>query len=158
MAGLLRTGDYERRGDYHRHIDRNWIYYPVYVEKMRRVRAFVDRCRYKKILDVGCGEGVLVEDLRAQGFDITGLDLNYRSNYVQQGDILACQLPSNTFDVLLCLDMLEHLSFCDQEKAILEMHRLLKSGGILYATIPNLAHLASRLSFLVRGRLIRTSD
>jgi SAM-dependent methyltransferase len=54
--------------------------------------------------------------------------------------------------------VLEHLSFEDQPRALAELHRALRPGGQLLVSVPNLAHLQSRLSFLVRGRLIRTAS
>lgn len=152
------AGEYSERGEYHRALDKNWIYYPVYVEKMRRVRRFLADHKNSKILDLGCGEGVLVAEFRAQGYNITGVDLHYKSDHVVQASITDTRLPAESFDVILCLDVIEHLGIADQDQALSEIHRLLKPGGVFYATIPNLAHLASRLSFLVLGKLIRTAE
>ncbi len=44
-------------------------------------------------------------------------------------------LPSNSFDLILCLSVLEHLS--EPQMALLEMHRLLDSGGTLLVNVPN---------------------
>jgi SAM-dependent methyltransferase len=154
----VKHGEYSFKGDYHRELDKKWIYYPVYVEKMVRVRRYLADFKGKKILDMGCGEGVLVHDLRKQGFDITGVDFNYESEFIRKGSILATGLPAGSFDLIICLDVIEHLNFDDQEKALREIHRLLKPGGAFYATIPNLAHFASRITFLLFGKLIRTSS
>jgi SAM-dependent methyltransferase len=64
----------------------------------------------------------------------------------------------DSFDLLLCLDVIEHLNLLDQPAAIAEMHRVLRPDGVLLASIPNLAHFASRLRFLLLGKLIRTSE
>lgn len=154
-----RSGEYSERGDYHRQLDPNWRYYPIYVEKMRFVESFLAKLpRGSTILDMGCGEGILVEKFRRLGYDIAGLDLNYESEYVRRGDITATRLPEASVDVVLCLDVIEHLDFATQERAAREIARILKPGGTLLATIPNLAHLSSRLSFLLTGRLLRTSS
>lgn len=154
-----RSGEYKERGDYHRVLDTRWPYYPVYVEKMRFVERFLrERGRGKKILDVGCGEGILVERFRAEGYDISGLDKHYESAHVRKGDIIASGITDGHVDAILCLDMLEHLSYAEQEQAIAEMHRILAPGGTLLVTVPNLAHIASRVSFLFLGKLLRTSD
>ena len=59
---------------------------------------------------------------------------------------------------MLCLDVLEHLSFADQPRALEELRRVLSPDGELLVSVPNLAHLQSRLNFLLRGRLIRTAS
>jgi SAM-dependent methyltransferase len=63
-----------------------------------------------------------------------------------------------TFDLLLCLDVLEHLNLLAQPAALQEMARILRPAGQAVFTIPNLAHLASRWHFFRHGRLLRTAD
>ncbi len=155
---LVRHGEYSSKGEYHEVLDPNWVYYPVYIEKMKRVRKFLDPLKSQKILDLGCGEGVLVKEYRAKGYNISGIDFNYSSECVTKASILQTGLPDASQDVVICLDVIEHLSIMEQDVALAEIHRVLKPGGTFYATIPNLAHLASRLSMLVTGKLIRTSS
>ncbi|NWG33897.1 MAG: class I SAM-dependent methyltransferase [Chloroflexi bacterium] len=153
-----RSGEYARRGDYHVRLEQDWPYLPVYLEKIKLARAFLDECsRQEVIYDMGCGEGVLVDEYRKAGYNITGMDANYASATVIQRSFLNSGLDANSVDVIVCLDVLEHLIYSDQEKAIAEFARILKAGGRALMTVPNLAHLASRLSFLVTGKLIRTS-
>ncbi len=64
---------YRSHGDYHRNLDPSWSYAPTYLAKMRHVRRFLAGLpREAHILDAGCGEGVLVEELAGQGFAIEG--------------------------------------------------------------------------------------
>jgi SAM-dependent methyltransferase len=152
-----RGWEYARAGDYHRDLDPNWSYTPTYLQKMAFVRQFVQSLpRAAKILDVGCGEGVLVEEFRQMGWDIEGLDLNYESEFVRRGDVRAIPYLEASFDTVLFLDTLEHLAFEDQTKALVEIHRVLKPKGCLLLSVPNLAHLNSRIGFLLKGKLDRT--
>ncbi|UCE60071.1 MAG: class I SAM-dependent methyltransferase [Phycisphaerales bacterium] len=152
-----RSWEYARRGDYHRELAPNWSYTPTYLQKMRFIRRFVDSLpRTARILDAGCGEGVLVEEFRAAGRNIVGMDLNYESDCVRRGDIRDTLEPDSTFDAVLLLDVFEHLAYADQPRALREIHRILKPAGRLVISVPNLAHLNSRLTLLFTGRLDRT--
>ena len=156
--GSAKFGEYADRGEYHRHLDKTWKYYPVYVEKMRHVRHFLDACpKSQKIVDLGCGEGLLAEEYQKKGYDIVGLDANYESEYVLRGDITKMHFDSGSLDCVLALDVIEHLDFSQQTQAVDEIYRVLRPGGCALLSIPNLAHFASRVSCALTGRLIRTS-
>ena len=86
------------------------------------------------------------------------LDLNYSSDYVKKGDIRTTPFQNDDFDVILCLDVLEHLPFLDQDAALKEIHRIVKKDGIALLALPNLAHFISRISFILTGSLVRTSS
>lgn len=148
---------YAEAGDYHRNLDPNWSYTPTFLRKMSVVTQFLQQLpKTAAILDAGCGEGVLVEDMRKQGADIYGLDLNYQSKYVARGDVLAMPFEDARFDAVLLLDVFEHLAFENQRKALKEIRRVLKPGGHFVASIPNLAHWNSRHSLFFHGKLDRS--
>jgi predicted SAM-dependent methyltransferase len=154
-----RFGEYAHRGDYHVHPEKDWPYLPVYLEKMAIARRFLNACRSDQVIyDMGCGEGVLVNEYRRAGYWITGMDLNYSSEFIIQRDFLKSGIEDNSVDVIICTDVIEHLIFTDQEKALSEFARMLKLGGRALITVPNLAHLASRISFFFTGKLVRTSS
>lgn len=154
----VRQGEYALRGDYHRDPDPAWDYFPTYRAKLRAVRAYLDRlpagCR---VLDAGCGEGLLVEEFGGR-LSMTGVDAAYESPSVTRASLTALPFPDARFERALCLDVLEHLSFDDQARALAELHRVIEPGGELLVSVPNLAHLQSRVQFLLRGRLIRTAS
>ncbi|MGZ6347089.1 MAG: class I SAM-dependent methyltransferase [Anaerolineales bacterium] len=154
-----RFGEYAHRGDYHINPEKDWPYLPVYLEKMAVARKFLDACPPSQVIyDMGCGEGVLVNEYRKTGYHITGMDLNYSSDYIIQRDFLKSRIADGSVDVIICLDVIEHLLFPDQGKALSEFARMLKPGGRALITVPNLAHLASRISFFFTGKLVRTSS
>lgn len=155
---VVRRGEYAARGDYHRQPDPTWDYYPTYLAKLEAVREWLDRLPPgTRVLDAGCGEGVLVEAY-ADRLAIEGVDANYEAARVRVGSVTALPYPDATFDRALCLDVLEHLPFDQQPLALAELRRVLTPGGELLVSVPNLAHLQSRVSFLLRGRLIRTAS
>jgi len=155
---LLRRGEYAARGDYHRSPDPSWDYYPTYIAKLEFVRRYLNALPIgTRVLDAGCGEGVIVDEYAGR-LDIIGVDANYSSARVSPGSVTALPFDDGSFARALCLDVLEHLAYEDQPRALSELHRVLKSGGELLVSVPNLAHLQSRLHFLLRGRLIRTAS
>jgi ubiquinone/menaquinone biosynthesis C-methylase UbiE len=155
---VVRRGEYAARGDYHRAPDPNWDYYPTYLAKLAAVRAYLDALpKGARVLDAGCGEGVLVDEY-ADRLEIVGVDANYSSIHIRHGSVTALPFPDAAFDRALCLDVLEHLAYADQPKALAELFRVLAPGGELLVSVPNLAHLQSRIQFLLRGRLIRTAS
>ena len=97
-----------------------------------------------KVLDVGCGGGFSCEFIaarKAQAFGIdqsqnciaiakahaagSGLEIDYQS-----GTAECLPYPANSFDVVLCVDVLEHVA--DLKQAIAEIHRVLKPGGVFF--------------------------
>ena len=94
-----------------------------------------------RILDVGCGTGATTLGLRSFG-PIVGMDVgrqalqiaNGRGLSVAQGS--AARLPARpeAFDLVLALDVLEHLD--DDVAAAREMRAALRPGGCLLATVP----------------------
>ena len=158
MDETERFEEYKFRGDYHDNIDSDWLYYPIYKAKMCYVFGFLDKiARSCHVLDVGCGEGLIVKKYREKGFNFVGMDLNYKSEFVNKGDIKDMPFESDAFDITMCLDVLEHLSFSEQYIAINELWRVTQKGGRAIISVPNLAHVASRFRFMFLGEPFRTA-
>lgn len=152
------TGEYALRGDYHREPSPDWEFYPTYLAKLAFVRNYLTHLPHgTRVLDAGCGEGVLVEEFRDR-LAIEGIDPNYASDHVTRGSLTALPYGNATFDRATCLDVLEHLTFEEQPRAIAELFRVIRPGGELLVSVPNLAHLQSRVHFLLLGRLIHTAS
>ena len=155
---VQRDGEYAARGEYHRELDPDWDYYPTYIAKLELVRRWLDALpATARVLDAGCGEGVLVEEY-ASRLAIEGIDATYSSPGVRHGSVTALPYTDGSFDRALCLDVLEHLPYAEQPLALGELHRILKPGGELLVSVPNLAHLQSRVHFALTGRLIHTAS
>lgn len=134
---------------------RDW-YFLIYERKMKIIVKIIEEFYGRKILDCGCGEGILVEEFKSKGYDIEGIDKNYESDFVKAGDITNMEYPDNQFDVVLLLDVLEHLPYNEQYSALKEIKRVLKNQGTLILSMPNIANMSARLKLLILGELSRT--
>ncbi|MEZ4601020.1 MAG: bifunctional 2-polyprenyl-6-hydroxyphenol methylase/3-demethylubiquinol 3-O-methyltransferase UbiG [Syntrophotaleaceae bacterium] len=98
----------------------------------------------KRLLDVGCGGGVLTEEFAAIGLTVTGLDPSEKSIQAARAHArengLAIEyrhgsgdrLPFDTgsFDLVSCCDVLEHIQNWDH--VVAEVARVLKPGGLFF--------------------------
>lgn len=152
------TGEYALRGDYHREPSPDWEFYPTYLAKLEFVRRYLSaQPAGTRVLDAGCGEGVLVEEFHTR-LAIQGVDPNYESAFVRRGSLTQLPYEAAAFDRATCLDVLEHLTFDEQPRALAELFRVIRPGGELLVSVPNLAHLQSRVHFALMGRLIHTAS
>ncbi len=94
----------------------------------------------KHVVDLGCGAGLLANDLAARGHLVTGIDTTpenlavaasraptEHTRYVL-GDARAVPLPDTIADVVTAMDLLEHVE--DPERVVAEASRLLAPGGL----------------------------
>lgn len=113
----------------------------------------------KRVLDVGCGGGILSESMAHRGAEVTGIDLgqapldaarrhaednavsvNYRHVAVEA---LAEEQPGE-FDVVTCMEMLEHVP--DPASVIAACSRLVRPGGQVFFSTLNRTHKARALA------------
>jgi len=112
-----------------------------------------------RILDVGCGEGMLGELLRQRGAkEVIGIEKDplaagnarKRLNQVIEGDVetLVPRLHHGYFDIIICADVLEHL--VDPWGVLKRLAQCISHGGYLVSSIPNSRYLAL-IDHLVNG-------
>jgi 2-polyprenyl-3-methyl-5-hydroxy-6-metoxy-1,4-benzoquinol methylase len=111
------------------------------------------------VLDVGCAEGAGAELLRERGAThVAGIELDEtfaaaareRYDEVIQGSVPEDLAWGNdSFDTILCYDILEHLS--DPWSVVRTLERLLKRSGQIHVSIPNARHKDVWMPLLVRG-------
>ncbi len=116
--------------------------------------------RSGQILDIGCATGDFVAVARAAGFDASGLDVSEKSvRYAQdlrglpisQGRVQDCRAPAGSLDAVTAFDVLEHVP--DPMEDLRRYHGLLKPGGWLFISTPNVDGLFPRLSLSLAKRL-----
>ena len=108
-----------------------------------------------KTLEIPAGEGALAWQLSKLGFDVTAGDIDPSFFKVRSIPCLFLDLnetfpiENDQFDFISCIEGIEHLQ--DQFQFIRECHRVLRPGGHLVLSTPNILNLASRLKFLLSG-------
>ena len=113
---------------------------------------YVDRCAPlsgRKVLDIGCGGGLLAEGMASRGAKVTGIDLSEGAIQVAKlhlkesgweveyrlvsAEALADERPA-AFDTVTCMEMLEHVP--DPGSVIAACARLVRPGGdLLFSTL-----------------------
>jgi len=103
-----------------------------------------------EILDLGCGSCGLTLSLLKNGYKVTSVDnseemLEMGREILQKNGLSASRVyksdiasftdkNKNKFDCLICLDVIEHIK--DDHDALLQIHRLIKKGGLLVLSVP----------------------
>jgi 2-polyprenyl-6-hydroxyphenyl methylase/3-demethylubiquinone-9 3-methyltransferase len=135
----------------HRWWDRESEFKPLHDINPLRVNWIDERAGLagKRVLDVGCGGGILSESMALRGATVTGIDMGEaplavaRLHQLESGvqvdyrqitaEGLAAEMPEQ-FDVVTCLEMLEHVP--DPSSVIRACHALVKPGGqVFFSTI-----------------------
>jgi 2-polyprenyl-6-hydroxyphenyl methylase/3-demethylubiquinone-9 3-methyltransferase len=135
----------------HRWWDPNSEFRPLHEINPLRVKWIEARASLagKRVLDVGCGGGILSESMAALGAQVTGIDLSDKALKVAQLHLLESgrqvsyrKVPVETlaaeepgaYDVVTCMEVLEHVP--DPASQVAACARLLKPGGhAFFATI-----------------------
>ena len=104
----------------------------------------------KTVLDIPSGDGRATNLFKEQGAKVISLDIFprtekfYTSQYGDMGEKL--DIGNNSIDIIICQEGIEHVS--DQYGLLKEFNRILKKGGELIITTPNISNVRSKISNL----------
>jgi len=121
------------------------------------------------VLDVGCGNGFNLFYLNSFfgkniEIEFLGIDISHTCIYFANerkkmmavknlkfgiGNAEALNLKDESFDIVLCTEVLEHLS--SPERCVAELFRVVKAGGSVIITTPNAKHILARLGKKVKS-------
>lgn len=122
------------------------------IEDLKRLDFIVRNVQMRKpastrILDIGCGNGIMSVYLGGLGYRVHGIDISQKAiDKARTGnklshvtfEVVAAErmaAPGMTYDVVVCSEVLEHLE--DPHALAAAIHRLLHDDGTLIVTIPN---------------------
>jgi len=114
-----------------------------------------------KFLDLGCGEGYMLEEASSRGYEVHGVDftdnlidcVKDRKNIsFKKGTLMEIKYPANYFDAIYVDSVLEHVQ--SPIELMSEINRILTKGGVLYIAIPN----EGSLDIKFRGMISRIKN
>ena len=122
---------------------------------MKRVDEIISGFEsYKKtnrLLDIGFGAGTILQVASRKGWDVSGQEVS--SPAVEQarvqgfeafcGNLSEAKYPDAYFDVITCSEILEHVP--NPQEILLEVARILRPGGLFWATTPSARGISYRL-------------
>jgi ubiquinone/menaquinone biosynthesis C-methylase UbiE len=152
----------------------SWDFFHQEAARKRKevVLDFVDRYaggRNLRILDSGCGAGVIMEALLRRGHQVCGIDIapdmlretaetlkefSLDDAALREGTVERLDFPDRSFDLCLCIGVLQYLE--DDELAIKELARVTKPAGQVIISLPNIARVTTLFDpyyYLCRGPL-----
>lgn len=123
------------------HQDSYWWYKGMAAINILLLKKYLPKKNNLKILDIGCGTGAALLYLSDFG-DVIGVDKSDEAlkfaktrGKVMKGDIASLPFKDDTFDLVVCLDVLYH-EWVHTKKAFLEIKRVVKPGGIVLIREP----------------------
>ena len=91
-----------------------------------------------KVLDVGCGAGYLIGKLKRMGYEMSGCDISEHVKDIVEdefdfrvGSFGLLPFKSGSFDVVVSVDVIEHVSLDEFSKGLDECYRVLRPGGMV---------------------------
>jgi len=126
-----------------------WVPAPRYLLRRNRVLKSISRVTPRSVLEIGCGAGMLLQELREDGMQCTALETSENARTLAEkinaeigADLVFHQEPqpdwSGRFDLLIAMEVLEHIQ--DDRSALNTWKTYVKPAGHILISVP--AHMS----------------
>jgi SAM-dependent methyltransferase len=139
--------------DYEGYYDESNLSIPEFVDQQldHAVNPLQVYRKTNRLLDIGCGEGAFLRAARRAGWEAVGLEVSARAAAhvrsqgfdVFLGDLNTAPYPAEHFDVITAIELIEHV--VSPLELLEQARRLLRPGGVLWGTTPNVQSFSSRV-------------
>jgi 2-polyprenyl-3-methyl-5-hydroxy-6-metoxy-1,4-benzoquinol methylase len=129
-----------------------WLQEKLYAWRSGQVLRRL-KIKNARVLDIGCGRGLLLRAFQQNGCDVTGTEFSDGACRfareilrlpVRVGLLPELNFPANSFDVVVMWHVLEHVS--DPRPMVAEVARILRPGGLFLVAVPNFGSPEARLT------------
>ncbi|PIP29292.1 hypothetical protein COX27_02170 [Candidatus Kuenenbacteria bacterium CG23_combo_of_CG06-09_8_20_14_all_36_9] len=134
----------------------------LYLQRIKDGLELLGKNKYKNLLDIGFGAGIILPELAKHTEKITGIDIhknietvkeiikdkNLNNVELQQGDVLNLNFSTESFEAIWCLSTLEFI--LDYSRALQEMKRVAKNNATIIIGFP-LTNKITDLAYKIIG-------
>ena len=138
-------------GAFYEALSRRDSYYPVSNEDFLRAAEFAGRHQLSRVLDIGCGEGAFLDQLKGKGHKTHGIELNpagaqrcrEKGHHIfsKMHRDISLDETGGQFDLVSAFHVLEHVT--DPVGFIKDAMRLARPGGFIAIAVPNMKGASS---------------
>jgi ubiquinone/menaquinone biosynthesis C-methylase UbiE len=122
-----------------------WISYWHQIDEVLKLKP-------KTVLEIGVGNKIVFDCLKRESIDIQTLDIDKELNPNFEGSVDEIPLKDNSFDVVLCAEVLEHLPFNKFEQCLKELKRVSRKNVVL-----SLPHFGPPIKFHLKFPFVKES-
>lgn len=118
-----------------------------FIKRLELVNAMIKEKKYDTLLDIGCGSGIFLKELKNRCNNLHAIDMHKKMHLVQdmirkeeinanlaEGSVIDLPYDSETFDCVVSVSVLEHIRELD--RALNEIRRVAKSDAVIVLGLP----------------------
>ncbi len=138
-----------------------------YADEVKKIVDFYQLQAHSRICEIGCAKGFLLVEFYKLGFEVTGIDLSkycvdnahelIKSN-IFYGNAADFEFPDNHFDLIICKEMLPHVTLDEAEKILRQMNKWTKNSLLIIQCISDTKYADSFLYWDATHKIALTKD